>query len=74
MKIKGRVWCIALLVLVPLPAGSKADMTAKVEGVVLNHSVFFFGKSRVLEQTLTVCSRKRRQSHSTDARLNVLRV
>jgi len=36
MKTKRRAWSIALLFLVPLPAGSAADAAAKVEGVVLD--------------------------------------
>ncbi len=48
MKIKSRRWCIALLFLVPLPAGSGTDAAAKVEGVVLD-----INDARIWKTTLT---------------------
>lgn len=36
MKIKSRAWCIALVFLVPLPAGLGADVVAKVDGVLVD--------------------------------------
>jgi len=48
MKIKSRAWCISLLFLVPLPAGSGADVAAKVEGVVLD-----INDARIWNATLT---------------------
>jgi len=61
MKIKSRAWCIALLFVVPLPAGSRADAAAKVEGVVLD-----INDARIWNATLTFGNGGR--DHSTRTR------